>query len=832
MTEKFPSWLTKQMVQGVRGDNLDAYLMALEGWRRGLSLRWYLDPSKMTDMKIIGHNPPGKTYSLSSENKTHFFNLSRGDQVSDEAVKIGTNKQVTKEKLNKAGIPIPEGKGFNSETSIDEIVNYGLSLGFPLIVKPTFSSSGKGVFTNITTEEKLRESIEHTQEIGYEEIIVERYIQGNAYRIYVVDEAVVGATERLPANVVGDGVKSIKDLIDMKNNKRKNNPYLRTKLIKIDENLKSVIHKNDYTLDNIPAKDKLIYLREISNISAGGDPIEVIDKLSPKVKDIAIGALKSIPGLTHAGIDLLVDENSCIVTDIDPTADISMHIFPIEGNPVNIPELIINKYFPETSNFGNRNVYFNYNKIHTLLNKGIVEEILVNDLPKKHLYAKKYIVSGDVQKVGYRRWVRREARKKRLHGYVKNLKDGKVKVVVGSHNQTLIRKFKEVCYTGSRRSSVENIKEYDWNSELNVGFEIREDEDSESINIEKNKKQVVSLTAVGDILLHGRVYGGLRKNSGYKFDEQLANAKEVLGQTDITIANLESIIAGQDIGLSAFPRFNAPVEIGYTLKDLGIDILSIANNHILDRGEKGLLKSIKNIEKIGFEYVGAYKSFKDRDRLRIVEKNGMKICFMSYTSGTNGIKIPSEKPYLVNSLRATSSVKICRLLRKIKREGIADAIVLNLHFGREYHLHPTRAQKELATSLADAGADVIIGHHPHVLQPPEWIETSLGTRTFVAYSLGNFFSGQNGLYRQIGASLSLKINRPDPNYKGIIIEDPKLDLTYVNREERLRYDLYLMRDWINKNETILTDEGIFDSKKVYKDVITRMKSKIPELYVQ
>src|SRR5699024_1586655 len=170
----------------------------------------------------------------------------------------------------------------------------------------------------------------------------------------------------------------------------------------------------------------------------------------------------------------------------------------------------------------------------------------------------------------------------------------------------------------------------------------------------------VTLTAVGDILMHGRVYGGLKKTSGYNFNRQLQNVNGLLGETDITIANLESIIAGNEVGLSSFPKFNGPVEIGYTLKEMGVNLVTIANNHVLDRGEEGLLKSIENLEEIGLEYDGAYKSLEDSERLRIITKNGLRICFISYTRGTNGIKIPEDKPYLVNSLRKTTTLKLSK----------------------------------------------------------------------------------------------------------------------------------------------------------------------------
>ncbi len=245
------------------------------------------------------------------------------------------------------------------------------------------------------------------------------------------------------------------------------------------------------------------------------------------------------------------------------------------------------------------------------------------------------------------------------------------------------------------------------------------------MNDQTNK---VSLTAVGDVLPHGRVYGGIKKESGYNFEEKLENVNGLLGSSDITTANLESIIAGKEIGLSSYPRFNSPVEIGHTLKSMGVDLVSIANNHMLDRGEKGLLKSIRNLDRIGLEYDGGYKSFEDQDRLRIFKTNGLRICFVSYTRGTNFIKVPEDKPYLANSLKEINPLKIYSTLRRIKKNKLADVIVVNMHFGEEYHLYPSSTQKEISASLADAGADVIVGHHPHVYNHLSGLKRRVGPR--------------------------------------------------------------------------------------------------------
>jgi len=341
----------------------------------------------------------------------------------------------------------------------------------------------------------------------------------------------------------------------------------------------------------------------------------------------------------------------------------------------------------------------------------------------------------------------------------------------------------------------------------------------------------IKLSAVGDVLLHGRVYGGLNKKENFILEKQMSKVKKHIKSSDLAIANLETPIAGIDYGLSGFPRFNAPEEIGIALKNLGIDIVSLANNHVLDQGVNGLYKTIENLEKIGLPYDGAFKSLEDSETLRVFNINNLKICILSFTSHMNGLKLPTGKEFLVNTLLYTSIVRISRLLRKIKREKIADVIILNMHFGEEYHLEPTARQKELARTFSDAGADVILGHHPHVLQPPEWIENSKGTKSFVAYSLGNFISGQNGLHRQIGAVLSLEISKPDDIYNNIKIENPRYNLTYVNREERLRYDVYPFQEWIKDNEYIITKEGKFESEEIYNNVSNRLTKYISNLTV-
>jgi len=471
------------MIRGVRGFNLDAYLMALEGWRRGLTLTWYLDPAMVTDLKIIGFNPLGKSFSLENKEtrKKHYFYRSRGDLVANEAVDLVHDKFKAKQLLMDAGVSTPKGFKFDKQDSTENIITRLKEdeIDYPVVVKPIFGSLGKGVITNIKNEAELLVALEVTMgNEEYGQFILEQHIEGEEYRIYVVGDEVVAATKRIPAHVIGDGKSTIQQLINKKNKQRKENPYLRNKLIEIDEGIKTFISRSGYTIDSIPDKKEYISLKGPSNISAGGDPIDVTNTLSEGAREIAVKSAKAIPGLIHVGTDVIVSENGAYIIEMNSTADIVMHLFPVEGTPRNVPRKIIDFYFPETKNFakGKEKLYFNYRDIRPVLRDKLAQEITLRNAPKEKLYTTRYIVSGMVQKVGYRNWIRRQAVRNGLHGYTRNLKNGNVVVIVGGDDKEKIEKFKEVCAKGPRRARVEDIKILKWNGPIQLGFEIRKSE--------------------------------------------------------------------------------------------------------------------------------------------------------------------------------------------------------------------------------------------------------------------------------------------------------------------------------------------------------------------
>ena len=269
----------------------------------------------------------------------------------------------------------------------------------------------------------------------------------------------------------------------------------------------------------------------------------------------------------------------------------------------------------------------------------------------------------------------------------------------------------------------------------------------------KTYKQTITIGAIGDILIHTRVYEDARTGDSYDFKRMLAPVKKMLEEPDFTIANQESLAGGSQLGLSGYPAFNSPYEITDALQDAGIDLVTLANNHSLDKGEKGIQSSLAYYDKIGMPYVGMHKDESDASTERILSIQGIKVGFLSYTYGTNGIQVPDGKDYLVNYLE---DKKIISDLKSMRDK--ADIILVNAHWGNEYERNPSEEQKRLAKLMAENGADVIIGHHPHVLQPIEWLKHNNG-ETLVVYSLGNFLSGQVRDYKDIGGMVTVEIEK-------------------------------------------------------------------------
>lgn len=272
----------------------------------------------------------------------------------------------------------------------------------------------------------------------------------------------------------------------------------------------------------------------------------------------------------------------------------------------------------------------------------------------------------------------------------------------------------------------------------------------------KPQRMEARLLAVGDILVHMPLLPAYydRKRDDYDFTPWFAQVKPLLAQGDWVVANLESPIAGKDLKYSGFPRFNAPTTVADALVDAGFQIVSTANNHTMDRGFQGIVRTFDNAVKAGLVPVGTARSaYEARSRVVIEERNGIRLGFAAYTYGTNGIPVPQDKAYAVNLI---DPAKMREDIRKLRKAG-ADAVAVSLHFGVEYQRQPNAEQRRIAREAVAAGADIVLGSHPHVVQPYEEIavpaaESADGTarRGIVIYSLGNFISNQSGDWKDVG----------------------------------------------------------------------------------
>lgn len=337
-------------------------------------------------------------------------------------------------------------------------------------------------------------------------------------------------------------------------------------------------------------------------------------------------------------------------------------------------------------------------------------------------------------------------------------------------------------------------------NEDGAGEELPEEELSgeELINGAGENINVVLLAAVGDIMIHSpQLSSAYDQNKGtYDFHECFSDIAPYLQKADFAVGNLETTMGGGERGYSGYPLFNSPAELAAALKSNGFDLLFTANNHSMDSGADGLLETIQNIEAAGLNFVGTARSQEERKKGFVLCQNGIKIIFYAYTYGTNGIPLPSGREYLVSLLKEE---QIKNDAYRAKNIEDADLLIVSMHWGNEYERLPTEEQRELAERLIDSGVDVIIGGHPHVIQPVETIKTG-NSEGLVLYSLGNFISNQRWRYSDAGVIVYLEITKnPVLNEVDVSIRD--IAPTWVHKYQetgRWKYKVLPVEEVVEK----------------------------------
>jgi len=333
------------------------------------------------------------------------------------------------------------------------------------------------------------------------------------------------------------------------------------------------------------------------------------------------------------------------------------------------------------------------------------------------------------------------------------------------------------------------------------------------VNTKKESK--TNLVMVGDALIHELVYQTAYRYgnySTYDFTPMLKHTKEIVKDYDLAYYNQETILGGKELGLSTYPMFNSPYEVGDAFLDAGFNLVSLATNHTIDRGEKGVLNSRNywNSKKEEAIAAGSYSSFDERDEVIIKEINGIRYGFLSYTTYTNGLIVPKGKEYLVNVYdKDLIKEEISRYRDKV------DLLMVAMHWGVEYVTYPTNEQKEIAKYLASLGVDIIIGCHPHVIEPIEYVDDTL-----VFYSLGNFVSSQVGVERLTGLMASVDIIKTEYHGKTTITFDNIMGtLLYTDRNNG-----YIVYPYHLLNDNILNNYKSYYDK--YSKVVTAYSDKV------
>lgn len=289
-----------------------------------------------------------------------------------------------------------------------------------------------------------------------------------------------------------------------------------------------------------------------------------------------------------------------------------------------------------------------------------------------------------------------------------------------------------------------------------------QDSSVESETVEEKIEPInFTMTAIGDTLCHNTQYWDAYNSSTkqYDFSYVYDDIKDYTSSADITIGSLETTFAGEDMGYSNYPVFNSPDSLATGLKDIGVDVISLAGNHALDYGYSGICRTIDVLDNVGISHLGTYKSAEDQDKILIKDVKGVKIAFINYTYGTNGIPVPSDKPYCLNLI---DKDLISKQIKQAKEQNV-DMIVACMHWGTEYKTSANDEQKELADFLFKSGVDIILGNHPHVLEPMEKKTITLGDGStkdvFVVYALGNFTADQRAEITRDSAILNLDITK-------------------------------------------------------------------------
>ncbi len=355
-------------------------------------------------------------------------------------------------------------------------------------------------------------------------------------------------------------------------------------------------------------------------------------------------------------------------------------------------------------------------------------------------------------------------------------------------------------------------------------FSFRDFDKTES---EKNGIVSVKFSVVGDLMCHSTQYNYARTGEDeYDFKPVYDEIKPILESADFAMGNLETVTAGEKYPIMGYPFFNSPDEFIEALSYAGFDLLFTANNHSYDMKKTGIERTIEILKQNNLEYSGTALSSEEKNNSKIYRINGISFAVLAYTYGSNRKGIEPDEDYLLNFIETK---KIEEDLKKVKSRN-PDFVITYFHFGTEYKKEPNKFQKDVVRSAINAGADVILGSHPHAIQQVEVIESGKGKikEKLVAYSLGNFVSNQRWRYSDAGVILNFTISK-DVEKDSVYLTETEFIPTWVFKGSTgIKNEYKILPSELSNNlikPSYLTDEDVDLMRESYYDTIQLITKK-------
>lgn len=387
------------------------------------------------------------------------------------------------------------------------------------------------------------------------------------------------------------------------------------------------------------------------------------------------------------------------------------------------------------------------------------------------------------------------------HEYINTVVDGAIFDVGDSFaKEEIYSLYKMGVFSGDKEGATFRPDEYMVKAEMAIVVE-RICDKTKRVNFDKSRL-AVSFVAFGDTIGHLPVIKAGLSGDGYDFTECFENVQEYITAADVACVNQETVFVENNF--SGYPAFGTPEEMGIAEVNAGFDVITHATNHAFDRGVNGVMYTANFWKKYGdVEMLGIHENEYDAAEISVIEKNGVKIALLNYTYSLNGYRLPKGKEYLIDLL---DEDKIKSDMARAK--GMSDAIVVFAHWGNEYQNTPSESQRNWAQLFADCGATVIVGHHPHVVQPLESITAADGRNVPVYYSLGNFISNQNDYQNALCAMADFKIVKDE---LGVRCEEAVIE-SVITHMETGYYSAYLLKDYPEEMERRHKHKGKYGEK--------------------